>query len=67
MIAQELEVSLHMAFRKQAEAPRVHNRGAPAARHARQPVRRGGPARLRANVEELRKLLNDFINEHTQW
>src|SRR5258708_25981720 len=66
MIAQELEVSLHMAFMEARQK-----------RHEFIPVEHLLLAMLdnpcaaevlracAANVEELRKLLTDFINEHT--
>ena len=66
MIAQELEVSLHMAFmearQKRHEFITVeHLLLAMLDNPSAAEVLRA----CAANVEELRKLLNDFINEHT--
>src|SRR5258708_27586227 len=66
MIAQELEVSLHMAFmearQKRHEFIIVeHLLLAMLENPSAAEVLRAGAA----NVEELRKLLTDFINEHT--
>jgi len=66
MIAQELEVSLHMAFmearQKRHEFITVeHLLLAMLDNPSAAEVLRA----CAANVEELRKLLTDFINEHT--
>lgn len=66
MIAQELEVSLHMAFmdarRKRHE---FHQRRASAACHGRQSLRCRSFAYCGANLDQLKKQLPDFKDEHT--